>query len=149
MAAQQWVNVIVALMGMAGTITGHWFGARGSRKAAILQQEMHRADERRSVRESYCRDFLSSVRLVRLSGVDDDRSPLFEARRAAAGIELYLPELADERLSRVMDAMERLIRLRTDGGWSESIAETEQDFDHAIAALREAMREKLTVEPHV
>ncbi len=143
MTAQLWVTAVVAVLGFASTLVGISLTSRNSIKLALQLRDVERRDARQDKLEACCREFLSAARVLRLPNdsarPEDQSSMLSELRRAGAGIELYSPDLAAGSVSSVLEAIERLVRLRGDGTWSASIIETEEVCDRALEQLRTAM----------
>lgn len=141
---------MVAVLGYAATLLGSWMSGRRAYQLAMYQRDMERTDARDNARETYFRDLLSAARLLRLStDADAYSTALADVRRAAAGVELYAPQLAHELLPAALETIERLARTRAEGTWHDQATEAETDCDRAIAALREAMQATLGVADHV
>lgn len=144
MNAALWATVVVAVVGnVVNFLTARHSGMLAFRQL-LAQKNIERADERDRVRRDDCRSLLSAARQIRHAKEDEAVvAALTQARQAVAGLELSAPELAPEPLFPTLDAFEQLVRLRSGGAWSDTIAEAEADCDRAVTTLRDAMRQLL------
>ena len=139
MTVQAWVPLAVAAVGFIATLLNGAISGRNATRTAVRMREMDRRDARRDDYRGCCREFLAAALLLRLSITDGEASEISALRRAASDIGLHNPAVADGPVTEARDAVERLVRLRSDGAWSESITDAETACDRALSAVRAAL----------
>lgn len=124
--------------------------SRNAARLALRVREIDRRDGRRRNYEESCHQFLIAARQLRLpidgTAAEETGAALSELRRAVAGIELYGPAGIHDVAAAALEAIESLVRTRSDGAWTESIIDAESACDKAMAAARAGLANSFTAE---
>lgn len=140
-----WGTLLGGGVGIVGTGLGTWLNNRHGIKLARLKDHLDRAQQR----ENCCRDLIAASYALRSTPTGINPAPtqaaIAEFRRAAAGVQLSIPELADGPLAAALSAAENLAKSRTTAAWSASTTEAESAYDEAMAVLLARMRSSLNL----
>ncbi|MFJ4651917.1 hypothetical protein ACIP5Y_11655 [Nocardia sp. NPDC088792] len=140
MTAQLWLTAAVSIVSNIVLVLNARLTSRYAARLALQVREIDRHDNRHRSYEESCLQFLAAARRLRSplneSHAEETVSALSQLRLAVAGIERYGPPASGAVVAVALEAIEHLVRARSDGVWSQSIAVAETACDNAIAEAR-------------
>lgn len=137
-------TVVVAVAGYVASFFIARYSSAQAFRQLLTQKQIERADDLTTLRVEECRRFIAAARLIRHSNLGE-AAAMADLRRAAAGLELYAPDLVPEPLLPAVRATEDLVRHRAGTSWTDAVDEAEEVFDRTFAVLVDRMRGDLDV----
>lgn len=143
-----WGGVLVALIGVLGTLGGGLGGVWLSNRSAERRLAGERAERARDQRGSQYAEFHRAAGAFRSAGNAELAKALTAVRQIAVHLDLLAPPEIRTACSAVLDAGDRLVRTRAAHS-IQSVAGTEAttEYDAAVAKALSAMRADLGTDP--
>ena len=142
--------MLVAVLSVFGALGAQWLNTVRTFRLAEIERRAKREERRQQNREDTYAKFLVAARAVRpalRSAAGTSETTLAALRDAAAYIELNAPELADGALVAVLDSAERWAELvLSNPPTAPVVKEADEEFHHAVRAMRDLMRNDLARE---
>lgn len=142
MTLQLWLTTVVAIVGQIVTVANGiavaQMSARNANRLAIHTRELDRRGARRAELEDLCDRFLVAARRLTDPDAGDTEESLRDLRTVTVRIERMLPAIAGSALA-ARRGLAGLVMLRSEGMWSEAVAQATAESEVAVAAVRDAL----------